>query len=309
MSFDRTTIVAGPAVVKFKSQVFYTEGNITLTPMIERFQVNTAAFGIADERFAQIMHEIVFTPVGQWSADHIAVLWPYANPTLYSSIYGSTDSDVEIWTLAGQNVKAHCAAIVGMPDLRLSPVQTAIGEVTIRAIGAKDTDWTDAHKFTTIAADAFDDTSFAAADVKTAAYTGAWGSWSDLETEEGWTVSFETSFADRNCDNQGIVDQVITEVQILARCRPLALTETQINTLLNIQGSGIARGASLQSNVENLIINGGAGNPKCTVYNCSPVEAGYVFGSTEVRPGDLAFLGIRKFTSGAPGALFAVEVA
>lgn len=50
-SIDRTTIITGPALVTFAGQSFWSKGDIKLSPINKRFQIETAHFGRVDERF------------------------------------------------------------------------------------------------------------------------------------------------------------------------------------------------------------------------------------------------------------------
>ena len=311
MTIDRTDIIAGPAIVTYDSQVFYFEGDITVRPVIDRFDVNVSAFGKVDERLDNITWEISGTPAGQWVAGHLSVLWPYQNPTLYSSVFGATDKNLTIQTLAGQLHTYKAAAVVSMPDFILSATKPPIGEITWRAIGANDTAWTDDAKRAAITANAFADTSFDPAQIKTVPYSAAWGSsspWDDIETEDGWTISFDVGIEDRPVDSQGIVDGILTSVGVMAKCVPVGVTANQLLSLMKLQGTGIKRGTSLSGNAEDLTLTGAdSGSPLVSVYNCAPVEAGYRFGQSVLRQGELGFVAIRQFTTGAAGALFDVD--
>ena len=94
MTIARSTIVRGPAIVTFKSQVFYSTEDIVATPNLAAVKINVAAFGDVDEIVTDITWDVTFTPV-QWSAGALTVLFPYTNPTIGGSIYGS-DSNVVV---------------------------------------------------------------------------------------------------------------------------------------------------------------------------------------------------------------------
>ncbi|WP_256200621.1 hypothetical protein [Verrucomicrobium spinosum] len=74
---SRTDILRGPAIIQYQAQTFYSQGDITVTLGRETFAVNVANFGKVDDRVDQIMHQISFTPAGQWAA--LGVLFPYAS--------------------------------------------------------------------------------------------------------------------------------------------------------------------------------------------------------------------------------------
>jgi len=309
---DRTTIIAGPAIVTYNAQTFYTAGDITAKPTIKRFDISNSMHGKVDERLDTVLWEISFTPVGAWAAGPIAVLWPYQTPVIYSSMLGATDKDLVIKTLAGRSLTFNAACVTAMPDLILSAVKTPIGEITFTAIGANNTEMSDSAKYLIDAAAAFADTSFDPAAIKTVPYSAAWGStspWDDIATEEGWTVSFDLGMEEIVTDSYGISDLRLTSVDAMAKCKPLGVTEAEIMTLLDIQGTGVQRGRSFLDNANDLVIDGGTNNPLVTIKSASPVEAGYVFGGgSALRHDELAFVAQRAFAVGVAGALFTVAV-
>ena len=309
MTIDRADIIRGPAIITFKSQTFYTEGDITLTPNLSTFKINTAALGEVDERLDDIITDISFKPAGVWTAAQIAVLWPYANPTIGASVFGASDSDVTIQTIAGQLLTFKAGAITAMPDIVLSANKPMIGDVTITCIGANETAWTDDAKRASVSANAFSDTSFDPTQVFTIPYAAAWGGdapWSAIETEDGWTITHDLQLDDVGTDSNGLVDRSVRSVGVMAKCTPVGVSEAQLLALLKIQGAGIQRGASLGSNANDLVIQGAStGDPKVTVANAAPKEAGFRFGATTLRAGEIGFVAITKITTGARVALYA----
>lgn len=312
MTIDRSSIVLGPGIVTFDSQVFYSKDDIIATPMIDTFDVMTSMFGKVDERLDNIQWEVTFTPAGQWTAGHIGVLWPYSNPVVGASIYGATDKDLVINGLNGQKMTLKAAAVTQMPSIRLSAKETAIGQVTFIAIGTKNTAWTDTAKRSAVAAEAFSDTSFAPTAIKTVPYTSTWGvsPWDTFETEDGWTIDFELDLQEISTDSEGIVDRRIGNASgVIARCVPVGKSESQLETLLKLQGTGITRGVSLGGNKNDLVITGGSTNPKITINQAAPKAGPLRWGSTVVRGGEVAFVAVAEFATGARAALFTVEVA
>ena len=311
MTLQRSTIVQGPAILQYDSQVFYFAGDIVATPTIETFTIPTSMYGDVDERIDNVIWEITGTPAGQWSAAHIAVLWPYTNPTIGSSIFGATDKNVIIQSLGGQQMTFKAGAVTGMPDIVLSAAKTPIGQLTMQCIGADNTAWSDSAKRAAVAAVAFSDTSFDPASIKTVPYSAAWGAvspWDDISTQDGWVISFEIGLTDVRTDTDGLVDRRIASVGVMAKCTPIGISETQLLALLKIQDTGIARGVSLSGNSNDLVIDGGTGNPKVTVNQASPKEGPFNWGQDSVRTGEIGFIATQEFTAGARQALFAVEV-
>ena len=312
MTIARSTLNIGPGIITFDSQVIYSKDDIIVTPVIETFDVETSMFGKADERLDNIMFEVTFTPAGQWTAGHLPVLWPYTNPIVGSSVFG-TDKNVVINGLNGQQMSFYAGAITSMPSIRLSAKESVMGQVTMMCIGADDTAWTDAAKRATVAAVAFSDTSFVSSAIKTVAYTSTWGAsapWDDFSTEDGWTIDFEVDMVDISVDTEGIVDKRIGPAitGVIAKCVPQGVTEAQLLSLLKVQGAGIVRGASLSGNTNDLVITGGVGNPLITLNHAAPKEGPFRWGSTQIRSGEIAFVSVAEFTAGARHALFSVAV-
>jgi len=311
MTIQRSNIVAGPGILTFDSQVIYSADDIIATPNIDTFMIPTSMYADVDERLNDILWEIALTPSGQWKEDHLSVLWPHTNPTIGSSIFGATDKNVVINSLAGQKMTFKAGAVTGMPDIILSAHKTAIGQLTLSCIGADNTAWSDTAKRSAVDAEAFSDTSFDPDDIKTVPYTSAWGNespWDSFDTEDGWTISFELATQDITVDSFGIVDRRITGIAVIARCVPQGISESQLQTLLKIQGSGIARGVSLSGNAKDLVIDGGSGNPKVTINNAAPKEGPFRYGQTVVRAGEVAWVAVQEFNTGARQAIYAVEI-
>ena len=311
MTLLRSSIVIGPGIVTFDNQVFYSADNIVATPTLDTFKIPSSMFGDVDERLNNILWQLTFTPAGQWKAGHLPVLWPYTNPTIGASVFGATDKNVVVQSLAGQQMTFKAGAIVGMPDIILSAGKTAIGQVSMECIGTDNTAWSDTAKRAALAAVAFTDTSFAPSDIKTAAFTAAWGAvspWDDFQTKDGWVISFDVGLTDITTDTDGLVDKRIANVGVLAKCIPVGISETQLLTLLKMQGAGIARGVSLSGNANDLVIDGGALNPKVTVNQSSPKEGPFHWGQDVDRTGEIGFVATQEFVTGARQALFAVEV-
>jgi hypothetical protein len=307
---DRTTIVAGPAIVIYEGVTFYTKDDIEAKPTIERFQIDTSMFGAADERLDTVVWEINFTPVGaNLTTGEVSVaLWPHQKPIIGSSMFGATDRNLVIHSLAGEHLTFKACCVTSMPDIILSTTQTAVGSVTFHAIGANDTEMSDSAKYAEIAATAFSDTSFDPSAVKTIPYTAKFGSFTDLQTQEGWTISTDMAYEPIKVDNYGIVDYRLTSVGVMAKCKPVGISVSEVLGLLNVQGSGVRRGMSLRDNAEYLDIYGAtSGDLGVNIPLAHVVEAGYRFGNgSTLRNDELGFVAIQKFNSGSQEFLFSL---
>lgn len=311
MTVARSDIIRGPAIVQFGGATIYSQGDITARPVKSINPVMTSKDGEVAHIIDSILWQVQFTPSGQWVAGHLTVLWPSAicNPTKGSSIFGASDTDLVIHSISGQKLTLKAGAVVSPSELTLSAGASVIGQVTLEAIGADDTAWTNSSKFAELAAEAFSDTSFDPDAIKVVPYSVAWGSaspWNAIETEAGVRVSFNVSLREERTDTYGIVDKTMQTVGVQARFIPVGISETQFISKSEIQGAGIQRGKNIR-NTDNLVIDGSAGNPKVTVYQASWTDGSLVWGEPK-RVGEVVLQAVRKFTAGVAQPLVAVAV-
>jgi len=306
MTTPRANIVRGPAIVQFKSQTFYSKGDVIVRPVRALTPIETAAWGQVDSALNTFLWSLTFTPSGQWLSGHLAVLWPYASATRGTSVFGSSDSDINVHSFAGQKLTLHAGAVTQMPTLFFGPTETIAGPVTMEAIGADDTAWSDASKFATLASVAFSDTSFDKSTVKLMAYTGTWTApLASFDTEGGIRVTPTANIVPDMTAADGIVDKVVDGVGITVGAIPVGVSESDLLTALDIQGSGVARGTLLSdlSHAADLSIGAGSGNPAFAVTTAHLVDAGLVYGSRK-RVGEVAWQATRDFTAGVADALW-----
>ncbi|GEM_PF-5047975 len=299
MTISASDIIRGPAIIFIGATAIYTEGDIETVERIETFDISTAMFGPqTDQRVDAILQEISFTPSGDWA--YRTALLPYLNPTIGSSIF--TGQDVHIHTAAGVKKTLHNAAITQMPSLIFSTNKELFGDVTITAIGADNTAWSDAAKRQSITSEAFSDTSFDPDNIITQDYAVSWGAsspWDDIESEEGVTIEFDLQLEPVTTDSQGIVDMSIANLGVTARLMPVGVTEAEMLALLKIQGAGMRRGRSLRNNINDLVIAGASNTVRATINQASPVAGPTRYGQTTLRHGELGFNSVREFSMGA----------
>lgn len=305
-SIDRTTIITGPALVTYGGQTFWSKGNIVLKPVFARFPIQTAAFGKVTERPIDRRFTITFEPSGRWTDALAAVLWPYGNTTLGTSIIGASDKALVIHGRDGVKFTFHNAAITAMPAIRAAVNQTAVGSVTFTAICAKNVDPTNAAAYYTVASQSYPgDSGFAISDIPTAPSTQAWGAsppWDSFKTESGWEISFNMGIQDMTVDGLGTQDLLLTSLDVSAKAAVVGPTVAQVLTALQ---SNQAFGTDLAG--DTLLISsltGGA--PEISVSNAALVDAECRWGSTDKRIGTCEWIATRSITGGTPDPLFTV---
>jgi hypothetical protein len=299
---DRTTIIRGPAVAQFGGATIFTQGDIEDNFGITTWQPDSAAHGKLDERIDMRNATVSLTPVGAWDLTALGLLIPYRTTLIGASLFGA-DVPLVVKTVAGQKHTYYATAITGMPELRFGSKQTLLGQATWTCIGKNNTAWTTADSFRKVEAEAFGDPTWATFDPDDVITEPPVISWdtpttaTSFETVDGVNVSFSLETDNVETDEDGVVDMTLGDVGVLVRFRPLGQTEAEIQNLLGLQGAGAyTRGAKLLSKGYDLSLTHSLGS--LTVHNAALVTAGFRFGRTTLRHGEVGFVAARKFTGG-----------
>ena len=332
MSINRTNLVTGPALASYtptggSAVKMFSKEDVSISLQIDTFKIGDVAHGEQDERFSNVIPETSFSPEGRWSAALIAALWPYANAIPGQSVIGgvagapgTSDSALVFNAADGEIHTIESAFVYKMPTLTLSSIKTLIGAVGWRGVRTSGSVWTTANGLYGITATGgaagFVDATYDPGTIKTQAYTGAWGAvtgFTTIDTEAGWTVDFNVTLEPKSTDSLGIIDYRFKSLEVMAKCTPVQPTSTQILTNLQIQGSDAGRGRSLRYAPGGLA--GSTLNPALTITGADGIvyvtipcaglrQAGFKFGSTVLRDGEIGFYSARTFASGVQSALF-----
>jgi hypothetical protein len=291
--------------VTFNGATLYSKGDIQLEMGLETFDVETSMHGVVDQRVTDRVAKITFTPDGQYES--LSVIWPYGAMNLGDSVFTGTDRPLVIKTREGKTLTFAAAAITKMPDITLGATKTMHGAIEFTCLGTDNTAWTGTNSLLTIATTAFSDTTFDPATILTQPYTGAWGvssPWTSITTMEGWQVSFDLKLAPVITDADGLVDMTFESLSVSAKCRPLGILESDVLAALRVQGAGNARGRSLQTNSNDLVLTGTGAviTLKSAQINKGPLA----FGPATLRVGEIEWMATRKFTAGVAAPLFTV---
>lgn len=302
---NRTTILTGPALVTFGGQTFWSKGDVTVNVKTEYFDIDTSHFGKVDKRVKDKRIEVSFEPSGAFSAALVAVLLPYGATAPGSSIYGATDRPLVVWARDGKKLTVHNASVTGMPSVFAGVSKTVYGDIKLTGLLANSTDPTNAAAYYTLTTATYPgDTGFAVSDIKTAAYTSAWGvsaPWDSFLTEAGWEISFGLELADQKVDTLGTVDMTLSGITVSAKSIPVGPAESDILAKVapnNALGGSIAALAAA--------LNISATGIYFRVYNAAMVNSGFAFGSAKKRIGQTEWVATRTVTAGAADPLFYV---
>lgn len=301
---NRTTILAGPALVTFGGQNFYSKGDVTLNFKPKMFAVSTAHFGEVDQRVSDREFEVSFEPDGRFTSGLAAVLWPYASTFNGASLYGSTDRPLVVWSRDGQKLTLVNAAVTGMPNMHFGAAKPIQGSIKFTGLLANATDPSNAAAYYTLASATYPgDAGWLASDVKIQAYTSAWGSspWDAFFTEDGWDISFALNLKPQLVDGLGTVDMTLQGLVVTAKCVPVGPAVTDILAKI---APAVALGNSIAALSHHLLISG---TGVCAqVYNAGMAESGFTYGAEKKRIGATTWKATRTLTSGTPDPLYYV---
>lgn len=309
MSILRQSVVRGPAIVRMGDQSFYSKDDVKLTIELKTFDIVVATAGKVSQRVSDLIAKIAFTPVGAWTLPQLAILYPHGTPVIGGSLFGAADVPVKIWPLSGTGSWSFLAsAITKMPTLKLSPIETVMGETEITCVIGNGLERSaEGSLYTYAATDAFtDELDFDLADVLTCPYANTFSGPTDwiapFETAKGIEIAFAMGLKPVISANQGTIDMTLSGLDITAKFQPLGFTDKQV--LDRLAADGVALGTDVSSAAANLTCTGGdAALPKVVVNAMRLRNAPLLFSLENERVGDLEFFATRP--TGA-GAMFSV---
>lgn len=313
MAIDRTTILRGPAILKWAGVNIFTKNDIEDDFGIDTFQPESSAHGQLDPRIDLRRGGVRATPVGQFTADQFNALWPYRTTLVGASIYGA-DVPLVLKTIAGKKHTYYAAAIEGMPEITFAAKETVFGQASWGIMGKNNVAWNTADSFRKIETEAFSDEEWATFDQDEVITEPAVINWATggggtaFKTVDGVKLIPDLQLEDVPTDDEGVVDRTLADVGIMARFRPLGQTEQEVMDMVGFQGlTGFIRGAKLITKAFDMTFTVSAGT--LTIHNAALVGAGFRFGRTVLRNGELAFVSARSFTGGKRDPLWTFTAA
>ncbi len=297
MSINRSTIVQGPAIVKFDGAVLYTPGDVNVDVGLETFPIMSSIHGRITRRVKQRLVSVSLTAIGEWKDQ--AKIWPHVNAAVGTRFYGSTDKPLQIHSKAGRLLEFACAGISKQPPLNLSSVKTIHGPMEFLCSGGNNESWSAADNLWTDTASAFADTSINRDSILTQPYAVAWGDTSPfdaIKTKEGVIIDPSTEWDPIETDDDGIVEYELKDVDIVTKLIPLGISVSQLLTALALQGSGNERGRDLGDSAHDLVITGAG--VAITQYQASMQKAPLRYGLAVPRAGEIEFVSTRTLVDG-----------
>jgi hypothetical protein len=297
-TFTRTTIVRGPAKVVFDAATFYSKGGLTLTMTTSTFDKESDAYGMLGKSKTDFQVVVEFEPVGEIEA--LAVLFPYGNSAIGSSVYGGTDKALVI-TAADATYTIRNAAVTQMPSIRCTANNTAFGSVQFTGILDLGGDPSALSDYYAVAAGAAIGAAFDPTKLVTAPYQATLGGSTTFFSEAGFEISFELGLTPIVIDGIGTVDMSIQNLGCSISCIPVGIAESSFDSFFG----SLDVGEDLASSTLDIsTATSGGLNFDCGAVQI--VDLQKRFSSTENRLGQLSMSARRTFTTGNPNALFTV---
>jgi hypothetical protein len=125
-----------------------------------------------------------------------------------------------------------------------------------------------------------------------------------IDTEVGVQISSPVEMEDRKSDRDGTYNARLTDCSMEAKLIPIGLRATDIVTALKLQGTGAARGRSLNSNSKALSIF--SPGIFVRVNGASPKDSELAWNMSDDRVRDLTFVSTRVVTGGTVAAVGSV---
>jgi hypothetical protein len=311
---DRTTLVTGPAKCTFNGATFFSKTDIE--PRFDQTTLNIedSAHGITDQRVIEAMPEVSLTPDGRWSPALIAALWPHANARLGASILTSSDLPLVMSGSDGEIHTIPAAGVFKMPNILLSATKTLVGSATFRGCRTKGSIWSTNNSLYVVTGSGgtIDDATYDPLDIPVQGYVANWGAvagFTAMDTVDGWTIEFDMQVEPIGTDSIGALDYRFKSLSVMARGIPTTPTSTQSLAAALIQGTGARRGRSLSQDGSgnprsDLVITGEDGIDYCTIKAAGIKQAGFRFGATVLRQGEIGFVAARTYSAGVQQPLF-----
>lgn len=295
---QRSSLRSGPGSLTYDTLELHCKEDIKCSVKNETMRPKFAVFGEGGPRLVDSTCEIGFTPPGRITLAIINMLFPAAfrNPVMGSRIFPAADVALTILGVDGNKLTFPNAALTGVPELILTPSETAFGEATFTALIKDNTERVTPGSMYTAATAAWAGT-LDDADVIMVPYDGVWNGLS-IPTQNGFKVKCEIETQAVKVDGIGTVDMILTGVSWSASCVPVGWSAADLLSAVRPEGLNI--GAPLRQG-RNLTITGLAGGLTVTLYDAAIIEGGARWHVSDPRCDEITFVASREIAGIAPG--------
>jgi len=296
----RTDILRGPGLVRLGGYAIDDKDAIACVMESTTDDITTSLRGKVDTIATDTTIKTTLTPYGGITNELLALFFALQPKNIGTSIFGETDTPMTVHSRLGTRLELVNSAITKAPEINLTPIRTAFGQLEITSLLALDKYGGDAAAFYNLSSVAFPSGHVQPKPMVGAAYFGAWGSFILDDTEDGWIITPEFTLTPVKTSNRGTVDLTLSDIKVTAKCVPVDKTEADIIAALPINkklGSSLATG-------DDLVI-AGPGGLAVTLKNASLVSGPMNWGSDALRFGELVW----EANADSNDILYTVELA
>ena len=286
MGITRQSIYRGPGRLKLGSLAIDDKDGISLASNAEMADIGSSLNGFLGAIRTGTTLTAGLTPYGHITQALLDALYPawMRTPVIGSSIFGATDTACTIHSRAGKLITLFCAAITKPASLTLSAVATAFGALEITALLANGKLPGEDGSLIKVEDSAWTGGTAQPRPQTGSRYSARFGDLDISETAAGFTAEFPVTTEPVPSDNAGTLDLTFGGVKPTVRCQPLALSETDILALLNLN----APRGSYAGSGKDLTVTG-TGGLTLTLRNCDVLQGPLNWGATKLRAGELLF--------------------
>lgn len=305
--------IHGPAIVSFNGVTYYFKTGLKGTIKRNRAKIEVDAFGQIAEVARDCVVEFTGAPAGAIRAADLAGQMPYLPSQIGQSIFGTTDTPLVVQTINdGATITWQRGAISKYAPILLSATHGTLykGDTTFSCLMASNFTPTAATAWKSITSTAFADTSFDASNVRMAQYTAAWGAtepYNAMISDDGFLLRPEITTDSISVDNYGVIDMALKSVTGTAQFKPANLTESQVDTLIALQGSAaMLTGQAIGDGGNDLVISSNL--LTATLKMAGAVDYDLMYATGKLRIGEVAFGAATTFNNGTPNPIFTFTV-
>lgn len=292
MSVTRSTIIGGPCYATYNDLDYQFGGDAKLDVPSVWDDVNSALYGKFDKIYRDLMLKLSGVPLFYDTAQ-LADMFPYIAATVGTLYPGDADLTCAVASTNGDLITLTSALIGKMPDFSLGVAGVTLGAMEFWGVIADGGDPSDANSYFTMQTGqsygnpAVPDTAV----LGNQEFTASWGSFDAFvifQAQDKWTISHELELVPVTIQGRTRGFR-LASYRAMAKCSPLGPTASQIDAALAAQGGGAAGGNRLSDQSGDLVIVG-SNSMTVTIGNAGMVGEGFVFGSKQLRQGEVGWI-------------------
>lgn len=282
-------------------QVIASKSGATLNTSLADYSVEGELSGMVHRRRMHVKAEVSFTPDDQIKTAIITALYPFLTSLSgISAFVGSSAAAVplNIDTMDGKRFTLADACVTKMPDLNFAVNKGLFGSVTYRARPAYGKAPGDADSLVVKGTQAWSAPTFANGEYIAGTPELTWNSAAIAgESDDGWTVQFNVKTQDVMAGGR-LRDIRFMGYEVLVKGTPTDVTPDELITAAELNTDVLASGESTRTIAKALTLTMGTTPSLLTlsIPLAAPVSAGFRFGATTIRNGEIGFVSVRNFT-------------